>query len=69
MEQTKEVSLPRRRSGIARRIFTIILLVPLFGVALFIWWRYYYTYSDGFRFGLLQNSPAGEVCLKPMKVK
>ncbi|HVF80514.1 MAG TPA: hypothetical protein VM884_01195 [Flavisolibacter sp.] len=55
MEKTTEVSLPRRRSGTARRILTIILLVLLLGAALFIWWRYYYTYSDGFRSGLLQK--------------
>ncbi|MDB5204943.1 MAG: hypothetical protein JWR72_18 [Flavisolibacter sp.] len=56
MEHTVETSLPhRRRTGIARRILTIIFLVLLLGAALFIWWRYYYTYSDGFRFGLLQK--------------
>jgi hypothetical protein len=55
MEQTSAASLPRRRSGRLGRIFTIIMLVLVLGLGLFIWWRYYYTYSDGFRFGLLQK--------------
>lgn len=34
---------------------TIIFLLLLLGIGFFIWWRYYYTYSDGFRSGLLQK--------------
>jgi|SRR6476620_2927720 len=54
MEQSPSSSLPRkRRSG--TRILLIALLVLFFGIFLFVWWRYYYTYSDGNRFGLLQK--------------
>ena len=55
MEHASEVSIPRRRSGKLGRILTILFLVLLLGIGLFVWWRYYYTYSDGFRFGLLQK--------------
>ncbi len=45
----------RNRSGRGGKILAIIFLV-LFGIlALFIWWNYYYTYSDGNRYGLLQK--------------
>lgn len=55
MEPTTTTPLPRRRSGSFGRIITITVLLLLFGTSLFIWWRYYYTYSDGYRYGLLQK--------------
>jgi hypothetical protein len=55
MEQTTQASLPRRRSGKAGRILSIFFIILLLGISLFVWWRYYYTYSDGFRFGLVQK--------------
>ena len=54
MEPTSEIRRPPR-SGIVRRIFNIIFLVLLFGISFFVWWRYYYTYSEGNRYGLLQK--------------
>jgi len=54
MEQTTAPSLPKRR-GIGKRILVITLLVLFLGLFFFIWWRYYYTYSDGNRYGLLQK--------------
>ena len=33
----------------------MIFLVLALLLFIFIWWRYYYTYSDGTRFGLLQK--------------
>lgn len=44
-----------RRSRTGRRIVTIVIVVLLFALAFFAWWRYYFTYSDGFRYGLLQK--------------
>ena len=55
MDQTTEASLRPRRSGRGGRVLTIIILVLLLGLAIFVWWRYYYTYSDGNRFGVLQK--------------
>lgn len=45
----------KRRTGTGKKIFTIVLLLILAALALFIWWNYYYTYSDGSRSGLLQK--------------
>lgn len=54
MEQETVAPLPRRKTGL-KRIGTIIFLVLLLFLALFIYWHYYFTYSDGDRFGLLQK--------------
>jgi len=54
MERNNVTTLPKRK-GIAGRILLITLLVFFLGLFLFVWWRYYYTYSDGNRFGLLQK--------------
>jgi hypothetical protein len=54
MEQGTPTTLPRKK-GKGTRILVITLLVLFFGLFLFVWWRYYYTYSDGNRFGLLQK--------------
>ena len=54
MEQHTNVTVyPKRRRG--KRIFLVALLLLFLGLFLFVWWRYYYTYSDGNRFGLLQK--------------
>jgi hypothetical protein len=46
--------LPKKAGGFKKfvRWFTFILLVVLI---LFGYWKYYYTYSDGYRSGLLQK--------------
>lgn len=46
--------LPKKAGGFKKfvRWFTIILL---FILGLFGYWKYYYTYSDGYRSGLLQK--------------
>lgn len=54
MEQTTQ-TVKTRRSGGFGRVITIALLVLLLGLGIFVWWRYYYTYSDGYRFGLVQK--------------
>jgi hypothetical protein len=55
MEQERIVQPPSRRGGILRRIGCIFFLVVALVLAGIIWWRYYYNYSDGTRFGLLQK--------------
>jgi hypothetical protein len=42
-----------RRTG--RRILVIVLIILVAALAFFTWWNYYFTYSDGYRFGLLQK--------------
>jgi hypothetical protein len=54
MEQSNVTTLPKRKRKTGRILF-ITLLVLLLGLFIFIWWRYYYTYSDGNRYGLLQK--------------
>ena len=54
MQQDFSTTPPKRR-GTFFRIGCIASLVLLLGLGLFVWWRYYYTYSDGNRFGLLQK--------------
>lgn len=44
----------RTRSG-ARRIISIIVLLGLLILGIFVYWRYFNTYSEGNRFGLLQK--------------
>jgi hypothetical protein len=39
----------------ARRIITIIALLLLLGFGIYFYWKYYYTYSSGNRYGLLQK--------------
>ena len=45
----------RKRSGTVKRIVIYSVLGLVLIGALVIFWRYYYTYSDGNRFGLLQK--------------
>lgn len=54
MEQSNVRALPKRK-GKGGRILFITLLVLFLGLFVFAWWRYYYTYSEGNRFGLLQK--------------
>lgn len=44
---------PRRKKG--KKIFSTILFIFLAVLVGFIFWKYYFTYSDGERFGLLQK--------------
>ena len=54
MEQSTNDTLYRKKRR-GPRIALIVLLVLFLGLFLFTWWNYYYTYSDGNRFGLLQK--------------
>jgi hypothetical protein len=44
-----------KRSRTGRKILVFVFLALLAGLSLFVWWNYYYTYSDGSRTGLLQK--------------
>ncbi len=44
----------KKKSGCGRYIITAFFMVLIFGGAYF-YWKYYYTYSDGFRSGMLQK--------------
>jgi hypothetical protein len=46
--------LRRRRSG-AGKIVRIILLILLLGFGIYFYWKYFFTYSSGNRYGLLQK--------------
>ena len=48
------VTQPRKSSGFSSfmRWFGLILLLVL---GFFFWWKYFYTYSDGYRTGLVQK--------------
>jgi hypothetical protein len=39
----------------ARKIFYWFITLIVISACLFIYWKYYYTYSDGYRAGLLQK--------------
>jgi hypothetical protein len=61
MEETKPavttppaMPQPKKASGFKKfvRWFTFILILAL---GLFVYWKYFYTYSDGYRSGLLQK--------------
>lgn len=54
MEQSNVTILPKRKRKTGRFLL-ITFIVLLLGLSVFIWWRYYYTYSDGNRYGLLQK--------------
>ena len=55
MEQAARTPGTHRRSGKLKQVGCMISLVLLLLLAGFIYWRYYYTYSEGNRFGLLQK--------------
>jgi len=51
-------SKPSTFSGLmvkVKKIFKWLLFLVLLFVAIFIYWKYFYTYSEGYRAGLLQK--------------
>ncbi|MBD0285656.1 MAG: hypothetical protein M3342_18145 [Bacteroidota bacterium] len=54
MERERYAPVARRRSGIGR-ILTILLLLVILGLGGCFYWKYYFTYSSGKRYGLLQK--------------
>lgn len=55
MEQTPAASTPSRVGKGLKRIGCVTSLVALLVLAGFVYWRYYFTYSDGEQYGLLQK--------------
>lgn len=55
MDSTYPNQKPARRFAVLRKIGCLVLLVALLVITGIVYWRYYYTYSDGNRFGLLQK--------------
>jgi hypothetical protein len=51
---TSQNVLPKRRSN-AGKYFRIFMIVLFLFLAVFVYWRYFFTYSSGNRYGLLQK--------------
>ena len=47
-------NLQKKRGGCGRYIFMSLFIFIIIGSGIF-YWKYYYTYSDGFRSGMLQK--------------
>ncbi len=47
-------NLQKKKGGCGKYIFMVFLVFMIIGSAIF-YWKYYYTYSDGFRSGMLQK--------------
>ena len=54
MEKIPQQGLPKRKSK-AKKFIGCFFLVILFLLAGFFYWKYYFTYSSGNRYGLLQK--------------
>lgn len=54
MRSTAQQDYQRRGRG-ARRIFGLLFLIIFLGLGIFVFWKYFYTYSSGNRYGLLQK--------------
>ncbi len=56
IEKSNETIIPvvKKKSGCRKYISMFLVVFLLVGGILF-WWKYYYTYSDGFRSGMLQK--------------
>jgi hypothetical protein len=58
MSPISNLKNPEARSGIVRKFRKILrwfLTLLLVFLALFVYWKYFYTYSEGYRAGLLQK--------------
>lgn len=49
-----EVEKPKRKRSFTGFFIKSLLVILLLGSG-FIWWKYFYTYSDGYRTGILQK--------------
>lgn len=55
MENEVQPALSRKRLGLGRRIITVIIIVLFLFLGIWFYWHYFFTYSDGNRYGLLQK--------------
>jgi hypothetical protein len=55
MEQPPAAISGNRVRKKVKKIGRTVMLILLLALAVFIYWKYYFTYSDGERFGLLQK--------------
>jgi hypothetical protein len=56
-ESTKDFAKdiqPKKKGGCGKYVFMFLFAFLVIGGLVF-WWKYYYTYSDGFRSGMLQK--------------
>jgi hypothetical protein len=53
--ETSSTFPPKKRQRTGRKILTTITLIVVLIIAGYVYWNYYFTYSDGERFGLLQK--------------
>jgi hypothetical protein len=49
-----ETGLPKRRSKLGKYLGILFILI-LLGCGIYFYWKYYFTYSSGNRYGLLQK--------------
>jgi hypothetical protein len=54
MDNSSGSLVQRKRSGFGK-VFTVIILFLLLGGGTYFYWKYYFTYSSGNRYGLLQK--------------
>lgn len=53
-QSTNETFLPKRRFKLAKYLGILFFLIVA-GCGIYVYWKYYFTYSSGNRFGLLQK--------------
>ena len=53
--ESRTTDLEPRRRGKAGKYLTIFFLLIILGLGVYLYWNYYFTYSSGTRFGLLQK--------------
>ena len=54
MKSVRNEPVAQRRSGAGRIVRTVLLLI-LLGLGIYFFWKYFFTYSIGNRYGLLQK--------------
>jgi hypothetical protein len=55
MESIKAAPLQPKRAGGFKRFMRWITFIIILVLVVLFWWKYFYTYSDGYRSGLLQK--------------